>query len=55
MSTYDPLAGEAILASPLPTPTTLKHRRNVIYQLVRFIAINLKMVRVIAGSHKGGH
>ncbi|MCL2482916.1 MAG: hypothetical protein FWF43_05795 [Propionibacteriaceae bacterium] len=52
MSIPDPAAQQSILASPLPTPSTLKHRRNLFYQLLRLAAINIKMVRVIAtGRH----
>lgn len=47
----DPLAAEAIASSPMPTPKTLRQRRNVALQLVRFAAINLKMMRVIARGH----
>ncbi|MDO8108211.1 hypothetical protein Q6348_13505 [Isoptericola sp. b441] len=47
----DQTAAEAIASSPLPTPRTLARRRNVAYQLIRFAAINLKMMRVIARGH----
>ena len=47
----DPIADEAIAASPLPTPKTLSRRQNVFFQLVRFAAINLKMIRVIVRGH----
>ena len=49
----DPQAQQAIDSAPLPTLTTLKHRRNVVYQLIRLAAINIKMLRVIgASTHK---
>jgi len=48
---FDPAAAERLAAAPLPTPATLKQRRNIFYQLVRFAAINLKMIRVIRASH----
>ncbi len=51
MPAPDPRSAEIIAASPLPTKATLKHRRNVLYQLIRFAAINLKMIRVIGASH----
>jgi len=55
MTIYDPAAAADIAAAPLPTPATLRHRRNVVYQFIRFIAINLKMIRVIgAGHHAAG-
>lgn len=43
--------GESIASAPLPTPSTLRMRQNVFYQLFRFVAINLKMIRVIARGH----
>ena len=36
----DPIADEAIAASPLPTPKMLSRRQNVFFQLVRFAAIH---------------
>ena len=53
MTEPDPQAELAIHAAPLPTPSTLRHRRNLVYQAVRFAAINLKMIRVIASSRRG--
>ena len=53
MTDPDPQAELAIHAAPLPTPSTLRHRRNLVYQVVRFAAINLKMIRVIASSRRG--
>ena len=50
-TTMDQAAEQHIAAAPLPTPSTLSHRRNLLYQLVRFFAINLKMIRVIRSSH----
>ncbi|MCL1974554.1 MAG: hypothetical protein FWG61_00155 [Firmicutes bacterium] len=47
----DPVAAARIAAAPLPTPATLKHRKNLLYQLIRFAAINLKMMKVISSSH----
>lgn len=46
-----PFADEAIASAPLPTERTLRRRRNVLVQVVRFVAINLKMIRVIARGH----
>ncbi|MDR2929486.1 MAG: hypothetical protein LBV06_01045 [Propionibacteriaceae bacterium] len=51
----DPVADQIIAACPLPTPATLRHRKNVPYQLLRLAAINLKMLRVISSSHRGSH
>ena len=47
----DAFADEAIASAPLPTPRTLKRRRNIPLQLLRFAVINLKMMRVIARGH----
>lgn len=51
MTTHDEAAQVAIMSAPMPTPTTLKRRKNLFYQLIRFIAINLKMLKVISASH----
>jgi len=46
------MAEEArINAAPEPTPATLRGRYNLLYQLIRFAALNLKMIRVIRASH----
>ena len=42
---------DRIAAAPLPTAKTVAQRTNLLIQLFRFIAINLKMVRVIYKSH----
>jgi hypothetical protein len=42
---------DSIAAAPLPTDATLKRRANLPYQLFRFLAINVKMMRVIARGH----
>jgi len=47
----DMAAEQLIEAAPMPTSATLSHRRNFFYQLVRFVAINLRMIRVIRSSH----
>ncbi|MCL2726413.1 MAG: hypothetical protein FWD69_18495 [Polyangiaceae bacterium] len=51
MNDFDPQAELAVKAAPLPTSKMLKHRRNVLVQLWRLIAINIKMIRVIWASH----
>ena len=43
--------GEAIARAPLPTEKTLKQRKNVLIQLTRFAAINIKMIRMIRKGH----
>ena len=47
----DALAPDSIASAPLPTPATLRRRRNVAIQAFRFVAINLKMMRIIARGH----
>jgi hypothetical protein len=47
----DTLADDSIASAPLPTQKTLRRRRNLAIQLVRFAAINLKMIRVIVRGH----
>jgi len=47
----DMAAEELIAAAPMPTPATLSPRKNFFYQLMRFAAINLRMIRVIRSSH----
>ncbi|MDR1807352.1 MAG: hypothetical protein LBR33_05485 [Propionibacteriaceae bacterium] len=38
--------------APLPTPQTLSRRRNVVRQLGRFVAFNVKMIGMILhGAH----
>lgn len=37
--------------SPLPSKATSFWRRNVIWQLVRFFVLNLKIMRIIVGGH----
>jgi len=43
----DPVAAEQIAAAPLPTSATLRERKNVFIQFGRFIAFNLRIIRVI--------
>ena len=42
---------ESISRAPLPTEKTLKQRRNLFLQLLRFCAINLKMIKMIRKGH----
>jgi len=42
---------ESIAHAPLPTPKTLKQRKNILIQMTRFIGINLKMVKMIRKGH----
>ena len=49
-TTLDLAAEQRINAAPLPTPATLRNRKNLFYQLIRFAAINIRMLRVIRAS-----
>lgn len=44
---YDPAAAALIAASPMPTPATLRERRNIFTQFGRFIAFNLRILKVV--------
>jgi hypothetical protein len=48
----DNSTAESIATAPLPTSRTLRLRRNVPFQLLRFVAINLRMARVILRGHR---
>ena len=43
--------GESIARAPLPTDKTLRQRKSLFIQLMRFIAINLKMIKMIRKGH----
>ena len=45
-------ADDVIAKAPLPTDKTLRARRNLLLQFWRFIAINIRMVKMI---FKGNH
>lgn len=36
---------------PIPTRATRFWRRNVLWQLWRFIVLNLKIMRIVVGGH----
>jgi hypothetical protein len=42
---------ESIAKAPLPTEKTLKQRQNVFMQVMRFGAINIKMIKMIRKGH----
>ena len=42
----------SIANAPLPTAKTLRARTNLIAQLGRFFAINLKMAKIIRKEHR---
>ncbi|MDO5723915.1 MAG: hypothetical protein Q4P33_05900 [Flaviflexus sp.] len=37
--------------APLPTEATLKRRRSVPYQAMRFASFNLRMMRIVLKGH----
>lgn len=39
------------LSAPIPTPQTLRMRHSVLWQIWRFVWINLRMLRMISLSH----
>lgn len=36
---------------PIPTKATRFWRRSILWQLVRFFVLNLKIMRIIVGGH----
>lgn len=36
---------------PVPTKNTLYWRKNIFFQLFRFVVLNLKIMRIIVGGH----
>jgi hypothetical protein len=50
-SPVDVSTAERIAAAPLPTAATLRRRRNLPIQLIRFARINLRMLVVITAKH----
>lgn len=36
---------------PIPTKNTTFWRRNIIWQALRFVVLNLKIMRIIVGGH----
>lgn len=42
---------DSIAQAPLPTQKTLRFRRNLLIQLWRFAAINIKMMNLIRKGH----
>ena len=40
--------------TPVPTRVTVFFRTCILWQAIRFAAINLKMLRIIAASHREG-
>lgn len=46
----DPVAD--LSKAPLPTAKTLKRRRNLGFQSVRFVAFNRRILRMVAKGHQ---
>ena len=44
-------SNESIARAPLPTEKTLKRRNSLSIQAIRFVAINLKMIKMIRKGH----
>jgi hypothetical protein len=42
----------SIASAPLPTDKTLKARQSLLVQFRRFVAINLKMAKIIRKAHR---
>lgn len=43
---------EQIAVAPLPTEETLKKRKSLLIQGSRFVALNLRIVRMVAKGHR---
>jgi hypothetical protein len=44
-------ANESISHAPLPTAKTVRSRKNLVFQIWRFAAINLRMLAMIRKGH----
>lgn len=42
----------SIAEAPLPTRATLRRRRSVGYQVLRFIAFNFRMMKMVTRAHR---
>jgi hypothetical protein len=42
---------DSIAHAPLPTEKTLRFRKNLLIQIWRFVAINIKMLNMIRKGH----
>ncbi len=36
---------------PVPSKSTLYWRKNLLWQLIRFFVLNVKMLRIVVGGH----
>ena len=37
--------------TPVPSKGTLYWRKNLLWQLVRFVVLNVKIMRIVVGGH----
>lgn len=44
-------ANESISHAPMPTEKTLRSRKSLVFQLWRFAAINIRMLKMIRKGH----
>ncbi len=51
MKTYDDAIAQRIAEAPLPTQATLKRRKNLFWQFLRFIAHNVRIMRMVIKGH----
>lgn len=47
--TAEPVAD--LSKAPLPTPKTLRMRRNLPFQFTRFLAFNMRIMRMVLKGH----
>ncbi|MGO8683680.1 MAG: hypothetical protein ACLQUT_03735 [Thermoleophilia bacterium] len=45
-------SARAIAEAPLPTSRTLHARSNPAYQVTRFVAFNIRMLRMVSKAHR---
>jgi hypothetical protein len=41
----------SIAEAPLPTKGTLRRRKNIFYQATRFLAFNVRMMKMVTRAH----
>jgi hypothetical protein len=45
-------AQRSIDAAPLPTASTLRQRKNLVFQTIRFASLNAKILRMVLKGHR---
>ncbi len=45
-------SASTIATAPLPTKKTLRSRKNIPFQILRFAAFNIRMLRMVTKAHK---